>query len=341
VKTASAPIRFQPEVPAVRARPIERAALAVALLSAPPLAAQPGPVPGSRIDAPLILFADPEPIIPIRVRDSTLNVRVSPGFDSAVLLNAEPAIATGIKAFPLIGKMRFSSPLLPGGRALFRFNLIGVSVMGGKKRKLPTVWVDPPITARGDGVMSMLAIPGDYIAWDRAGAPAGGQNFILARDGSGDAEVFVRIGGEKIGVSLAPDAPVSIMNARAARALESAGLVTRTQKTGLWEPIPKVRLPYQRLMPAAGATLLGLPLVAPAARVSEAQAKEIDARSQAGTSSTEDDADTIVVTGSREGGRRGRDPWMLIGADVLNQCSRILLDRPGKRWILTCRFEGA
>lgn len=312
--------------------------LALLLLPAAPLLA----ADGTTIERPRILVADPEPIIPVRIRDSTLNVRVSPGFDSALLLNAAPAMATGIKAFPIIGKMSFSSPLLPGGRATFRFNLIGAGVLEAKKRKLPTVWVDPPITARGDGVISMLAVPGDYIAWDRAGAAAGGETFVLTRDGTGDAEVYVRVAGQKIGVSLAPDSPVSIMNARAARALEEAGLVTRMRAVGLWEPIPRARLPYQRLAPTAGATLLGLPLVRPAARVSEAEAKEIDAQAQAGTSTAEDEADTIVVTGAREeGGRRGRDPWMLIGADVLDQCSRILLDRPGKRWILTCQFEGA
>jgi hypothetical protein len=29
---------------------------------------------------------------------------------------------------------------------------------------------------------------------------------------------------------------------------------------------------------------------------------------------------------------------VLIGRDVLDRCSRIELDRPGKRWLLTCDF---
>jgi hypothetical protein len=285
------------------------------------------------------LVADPEPVVPVRIRSSTLQARVALGFPAALLLNAGPAMQTGIKPFPLIGKLSFSSPLLPGGRATFRFNRIGVGIDGAKPSKLPTVWVDPDITARAQGVLSIFAFEGDRIAWVRPAAPAGGRQVVLARDGTNDPDVFTRIGGEKVRVSLAPDAPVTIMNARAARALESEGLVSRMRVVGLWEPIPRARLPYQRLKPAAGATLLGLPLVRPAARVSEEQAREIDATAEQGTSTGEDEADTIVVTGEREGSRRGRDPWILIGGDVLDQCSRIELDRPGKRWVLTCRFD--
>ncbi len=288
-----------------------------------------------------VLLADPEPIVPVLIRDSTLQVRVALGFQAALLLNAGPAMATGIKAFPIIGKLSFSSPLIPGGRATFRFNRIGVGIDGAKKAKLPTVWVEPDITARGQGVISVFALEGDQIAWVRPKAPQGGQTYVIMRDGKNDPETYVRLGGEKIRVALAPDAPVSIMNARAAKALESEGLVQRMGVVGLWEPIPRARLPYQRLKPAPGATLLGLPLVRPAARVSETQAKEIDARAEAGTSTGEDEADTIVVTGERERERRGRDPWLLIGADVLDQCSRIELDRPGKRWLLTCDFSAA
>lgn len=303
--------------------------LAAALLSAPAFAQT------------RVLVADPEPLIPVLIRDSTLEVRVALGFEAALLLNAGPAMATGIKAFPVIGKLSFSSPLLPGGRATFRFNRIGVGIDGNRKKKLPTVWVDPDITARGQGVISIFALEGDRIAFQRPSASAGGQTYVLVRDGTNDPESKVRLGGEKIRVALAPDAPVSIMNARAAKALEAEGLVQRMAVAGLWEPIPRARLPYQRLKPAPGATLLGLPLVRPAARVSEAQAKEIDATVREGTSTGEDDADTIVVTGERESGRRGRDPWILIGADVLDQCSRIELDRPGKRWILTCAFNSS
>jgi hypothetical protein len=304
---------------------------AIALLLAAPAAAQ-------EIRE---LVADPEPIVPVLIRSSTLSVRVALGFPAALLLNSGPAMETGIKPFPLVGKLSFSNPLFPGGRATFRFNRISVGVAGAKKAKLPTVWVDPDITARAQGVISIFAFEGDRIAWVRPAAPAGGRQYVLARDGTNDPDMFTRIGGEKVRVSLAPDAPVSIMNARAAQALEAEGLVSRMKAVGLWEPIPRARLPYQRLKPAAGAALLGLPLIRPAARVSEETAREIDATAEAGTSTGEDEADTIVVKGEKEGTRRGRDPWILIGADVLDACSRIELDRPGKRWVLTCRFEGA
>lgn len=303
-----------------------RILLAALLLAAPAAAAE-----------PTVLVADPEPVVTVRIRDSQLPVRVALGFQAALLLNAAPAIETGIRPFPIIGKLRFSNALLPGGSALVRFNRIGVGIEGAPKRKLPTAWIEPEITARTAGVLSIFAFRGDRVVWANPRAPVGGETHALARDGSGDPDVVVRLGGEKLRLTLAPDSPVTIMNARAAAALEREGLVRRGNRVGLWEPIPRARLPWQALVPRPGATLAGLPLVRPAARVSEAEAKAIDARAEAGTSTEADDADTIVVKGEREG-RRGRDPWVLVGADVLDRCSRIELDRPGRRWLLTCAF---
>ncbi|WP_194743371.1 hypothetical protein [Thermaurantiacus tibetensis] len=286
---------------------------------------------------PRVLVADPEPVVTVRIRASELPVRVALGVPPVLLLNAAPAIETGIRPFPVIGKLRFSNALLPGGSALVRFNRIGVGIEGAPKRKLPTAWIEPEVTARTAGVLSIFALEGDRIVWANPRAPAGGQTYALARDGTNDPDVMLRLGGEKIRLTLAPDSPVTIMNARAAAALEREGLVRRGNRVGLWEPIPRARLPWQALVPRPGATLAGLPLVRPAARVSEAEAKAIDARAEAGTSTEEDDADTILVRGEREG-RRSRAPWVLVGADVLGSCSRIELDRPGKRWLLTCAF---
>jgi hypothetical protein len=292
----------------------------------------------SRAEEPVILVADPEPVVTVRIRDTDLPVRVALGFQEALLLNAGPAIDTGIKPFPIIGKMRFSNALLPGGSALFRFNRINVGIEGAKKRKIPTAWIDPDITDRQQGVLSIFAMRGETIVWQRRGLPAPTGRYELARRGSGSPHAEVRMGSEKIRVTLAPDSPVSIMNARAAVALEAEGLVQRVPRVGLWSPIPRTRLPYQELAPRPGATLLGLPLIRPAARISEAEAKEIDARAEAGTSTQEDDQDTILVRGEREGGRRGRGPWILIGADILDRCASIELDRPGQRWVLNCAF---
>ncbi|WP_318771339.1 hypothetical protein [Thermaurantiacus sp.] len=289
---------------------------------------------------PRVLVADPEPVVQATVRNAALKVRVALGFPAVLLLNADAARAAGLKPVPLVGKFSFSSPLVPGGRAVFRFNLVRVGLDGAPRRRLPTVWIDPHVTARTDGVVSIFAFEGERILWERPTARRAGETYEILRDGRDDPEAWVRLGGERIRVTLAPDAPVTIMNARAARALEAEGLVRRMPAVGLWEPIPGARLPYQRLRPAPGARLLGLPLARPAARIGEAEARAIDAAAEAGTSTAEDDADTIVVRGERGGGRRGREPWLLIGADVLDQCWRIELDRPAKVWRLTCAFEG-
>ena len=115
-------------------------------------------------------------------------------------------------------------------------------------------------------------------------------------------------------------------------------MVRRTGRVGLWHPFPGSALPFERVVPAPGATLLGLPLISPAARITEARAKELDAKAKAGTSSADQDDDAITVTASH---KKAQPPWVLIGRDVLDYCSRIELDRRGSRWVLTCAFPAA
>jgi hypothetical protein len=89
------------------------------------------------------------------------------------------------------------------------------------------------------------------------------------------------------------------------------------------------------MIPAAGAKLAGLPLVAPGARVTEDRAREIDVAARAGTSTAADEEDAIVVTANRDG-PRGRSPWIMVGQDMLGRCAQITLDRPGRTWVLDC-----
>jgi hypothetical protein len=118
--------------------------------------------------------------------------------------------------------------------------------------------------------------------------------------------------------------------------LLAAGLVKRANAVGYWRPFPGVSLPWQRLTPRAGASLMGLPLRQIGMRVSETEARAIDAAAR-GTSTDTDDEDTITVSADRKK-KRGRAPWILIGRDVLDDCSRISFDRAGERWVLTCAF---
>lgn len=294
---------------------------------------------------PLVeLVADPIPLTEVKLKRGTLPVRVSLGFDRAMVLNLAPAQATGLKPFPLIGKFKIRNPQIPGGEAIIRGNLISAEVGGTAKQKLPTVWIDKDVVAPPQaGVVSVLAFDAERVRISNPGAPAGGRSFVLARAGRGDAEVKWQPagdGGETVRVVFDFTSAATVMNASAARVVEGAGLARRTGRVGLWSPVPALALPVEALAPVAGANMLGLPLVAPAARITVAQAKALDARAAAGiVGDTAEDPDAIVVTAEKEGGRR-RQPWMLIGRDVLDHCASVELDRPGARWILTCAFPG-
>lgn len=245
-----------------------------------------------------------------------------------------------LKAFPVIGKATFKSNLVPGGEALVRGNLYDVTVERQTKLVVPVLWFDKTLADDSDGVISALAICADHVVVTQPAAPRGGMVYAITRAGKLTAHMLTEVGGAKLHVILDVRSPETVLNGSAAAAFERAGLIRRTGKVGLWTPFPGVALPFERVTPAPGATLLGLPMIAPAARVTEARAKELDARAKAGTSTADqdDDAGAITVTGHR---KRVQPPWVLIGRDVLDYCSRIDLDRPGARWVLTCAFPAA
>jgi hypothetical protein len=294
-----------------------------ALAAAPPVALDIAVAPGG------------QPHLPLHIKNADVDVRLALSYDGALVLNAAPAARAGLKAFPLIGKRTFKSALIPGGEATFRGNLYDISPRGLPKSTVPAIWVDKPIAEDGDGVLSISGLKVDRLGLVLGATPAGSRIHTLTRPDKGSVMMKVRVGDENIAVSLEFNSPDTVMNARAAAALANAGLVKRGGDVGFWVPFPGVALPFERLVPVPGARLLDLPLVRPGVRITEAQAKQLDAKARAGTSTADDDADAITVTATR---KKGRDPWILIGRDVLGQCSRIEFDRQGKSWVLTCGF---
>jgi len=301
------------------------------LLAAAPAAAAPAT---DRFEA----VAAPQPMVRLVVKNTEMNVRIALGFDKALLLNMAPAARAHLKAFPIFGKLPFKSTLMPGGEATIRFNLYDATFAGLKADNVPTVWFDKALADDSEGVVSALAIPAEHVAIVQPNAPKGGTVYGIGRAGHGDALMKTQIGGETVHVILDVRSPETLFNGRAAQLMEKAGMFRRTGKVGLWHPFPNTGLPFERVVPTPGAAILGLPLIAPAARVTEARAKELDAKAKAGTSSAEQDEDAITVTASR---KKAQPPWILIGRDVLDYCSRIELDRPGVRWALTCNFPRA
>ena len=275
-----------------------------------------------------------QPHVPVRVKKVELDIRLALSFDSALVLNTAPAQRAGLKPFPLIGKRTFKSALIPGGEATFRGNLFGVTPRGLAKSTIPVIWVDKPIADDAEGVLATSVLKAERIVFALGPQAAGSKVYTLTRKGGG-VMMKAKVGDETIDVALELNSPDTVMNARAAAALTAAGLVKRAGEVGFWRPFPGVALPFERMLPVPGAMLLGLPLSRPAVRVTEAQAKAIDARARAGTSTADDDADAITVTATR---KKGRDPWILIGRDMLDRCSKIEFDRPGESWVLTCAF---
>ena len=284
--------------------------------------------------APILLAwpRDAQPYTRATIKDATLSVRIALGFDSALLLNLGPANTAKLKAVPFFGKATVKNAFIPGGAATARFNLYGVGLGGGARHTVPTAWIDKPIATDADGIVSLLAFDADHVVLERPGA---GKVHELTRKGRGDAAVKVVIAGTEATLGLDLISPETVMSSAAGDALVASGIVKRSGQVGLWSPFPNVHLPFERLTPVPGARLLGLPLLHPAARITEARAKQLDALAKAGTSTAEDDADAITVTARKK--RKGT-PWVLVGRDVLDRCSKIELDRPAKVWRLTCDF---
>ena len=308
-------------------------AIALALLLAP--------VPVLAAKAPQVLTLkvaeNGNPYLPVAVKKATLNIRIALSFDTALILNQAPAQRAGLKPFPFFGKRTFRNAMIPGGEATFRFNLASITPKGLPDRKVPTVWVSRPIASDADGILTIGALKADRVDVILRDTLPNSRTLILKKKGTGETGINTSLGGEEIDISLELNSPVTVMNARAGEALIKAGLLRRVNEIGYWRPFPGVALPWQRLKASPGANILGLPLKDTGVRISEAEARAIDAAAR-GTSTETDDEDTITVTAGREKKKRGRDPWILIGRDVLDQCSRIIFDRANERWLLTCAF---
>ncbi len=280
--------------------------------------------------------AAPQPYARIEIKHTLLTARLALGVPKLLLLNLAAGERARLRAVPLLGKGTAKTNLLPGGEVVYRANLYGVAASGRDSTTVPTAWLDKIVADDADGILSVFALNADHVVILQPGAPAGGTVYSVLRDGKGDSTSTVRVGDEKLHIIFDLRSPHTIMNGTAARAVEAAGLVKRGGAVGLWEPFPKQSLPYETLLPVPGATLLGLPLMTPTGRITEARARELDRAVKAGTSTAEQDADAIVVTANAK--HKKRDAWVIIGRDVLNHCSRIELDRPGTRWLLTCNF---
>ncbi len=312
----------------MKALGLKRLIITAALLAGSAQAASPPP-------PPVVLSVAPgsQPHMPVKIKDVELDIRLALSYDLAMILNPAPAERAKLKAFPLIGKRTFKNSLIPGGEATFRFNLLNITPRGLAKGKAPVVWVSKTIAPEADGVLALSALKSDLITLNLGPQAPGAKLHTIPRKDKDEVAMEARIGDEKIRVSLELNSPDTVMNARAAAALVGAGLFKRNGAVGFWAPFPGMALPFERMTATPGATLLGLPLARAGVRITDAQARELDARAKAGTSSADDDEDAITVTANR---KRGRDPWILIGRDVLDSCSKIEFDRPAKVWRLTC-----
>lgn len=311
------------------------AALALLLVAAPAGAAKITPPPVLTLN----VAENSNPYLPVRVKQAMLQTRIALSFDQIFLMNPAAAQKAAMKPFPLLGKFSRNNTPLANGKLVIRWNLTTVTPQALPGKKLPVIWPDKPIADDAEAIMPIGALVADRIDVVLRDAPADSQTIVIPKKGKGEAMIRTRIGDTPVDISLELNIPTTVMNARAGEALVKAGLARRGQSVGFWRPVPGVALPTQALVARAGLTIAGLPMRQMAVRISEAEARAIDAAAARGTSTEEDDEDTITVSADRNRKKRGRDPWILIGRDVLGDCSRISFDRPGERWVLTCKFS--
>lgn len=309
-----------------------RSLMLVLLLAATPASAR------EAIPPVHALTADPVPVVPVKIKKSTLNVEVSLMLTGALVLNQSAGERAKLKAFPIIGKQNVKGNIFPGGSALVRGNRYSVAVADLPKDGLYALWIDKTISEKTDGLIGAISVNAERVVIDRPQAPKGGQTFELMLKDKDNPSGEVMLGDMRVAIALDLRSPQTMMSAKTAKALQDAGLVRRAGTVGLWGPLPGVALPFERLTPTPGAAVAGLPLLLPAARISEARAKELDALAKAGTSTPEDELDAITVTADKK--KDKRPAWLLFGADLLDRCSRIELDKPARRWRLTCNLDG-
>jgi len=307
--------------------------LLLALMAVPASAAKLAPPPLLTLN----VADNGNPYMNVAVKQATLKIRIALSYDQGMVLNPAAVQRAALKPFPIIGKFSFNNSAFGSGKSVLRFNLATVTPQALPERKVPVVWLERPIADDAEGILPIGALAADRIDVILRDTPPGSVTITIPKKGKSEAMIKTRVGDEPVNISLELNIPTTVMNARAGEALVKAGLVRRSPSLGYWRPIPGVALPTQTLTPRTGLTIAGLPIRQMGVRISESEARAIDAAAR-GTSTETDDEDTITVSADRTKMRRGRDPWILIGRDVLDDCSRISFDRAGERWVMTCKF---
>jgi hypothetical protein len=263
-------------------------------------------------------------LVPVVVKGVTLNLRVDPGADGAIVINRGAAARAKLKAsiFPLTAAV---GPVTVRGRWMR-----STMVIAGSQSRGRFIWFDRDVVAGADGLISPALLPFDNV------------HFQIRAPGAREAAYVVPVQfAEDYGLRrniMLGDRPVAVkfkLNEARTSATAAVGALLASRHQGAWDGDAfrevvqfGVERPLRPLKLAVPLNLNGLQLRRLAVRTSDFRGNY-----QLPADSSEDEG-AIVVTGKR----RGQPPRfsLTVGQDRLAACSSISYRRAEQQLVMMC-----
>lgn len=264
----------------------------------------------------ITLRADPTPIVEVQINGTPVRLEVDTNAGAYVMMERSVAERLRVRPFPL---RRFrvgvdGSDQMLNGRVAYPT----LRFANGAEAELTVGIFGVPVSSRADGVIGPGALPYDVVTIELGAPQAGETDIVLPLPDSTEWRGRTEVAGENYVIGLHLERPQTVINRRASRSLDAAGLLETSG--ALVETRAVLGLTTAMQPVRTSITLMGLPLGDTLARINSPLLGAVE-------------ADAIVIIAAPE---EGSMPALFLGGQALSRCSSLRADRGASTLTLRC-----
>lgn len=288
--------------------------IACATFAAAPLAA-----------ANLTVSANSHYLIDAWINGHPVRLRVDPSGSGYVILNPATVERIGLERSLIRSSTRVGPVRLEGWSKVVRMRI------GDTEGRRRLVWIDRPVVADADGLISPADMPYDEVTFELGRARSDERDYILPLQFPRGEGLFYPLnsGGEQIHVKFS-------LIKQNSMATGAAGALLSGQFAGRWTGDPREALIDFGVARPVRPLGLGQPVMLEALDLRTFLVRAGDHRGTLELPPEPDaDPDEIVVTGA--GGKRQRARYgLIVGLDRLSSCSRLVWNNLNRQLTFRC-----
>lgn len=281
-------------------------------------------------DAPRERLVPADGLVPARVGDAAMTLRIDPAMIAMPMLDTAHAARAGLKAGPFAMQFSVGPRFFKGQTAVAPIILPGAAPF---KRRVG--WAAQPQAAGIAGAMGPGGVPEPLVRF-MLRPPVAGERAVtlpMMKAGGlfgdwGASDAVILVGGQPMRLRFDPHHPRTLATAGAAVRLAAV------QGGSLSGAAVSVEIAFGVERPVRTLTL-ARPLEIGSLRLATLGARTSDYGRTSAIAEAEPDPDELVVVARGKKVDPSRDRVNL-GADMLARCSSILFDKPARRITLSC-----